>query len=214
MPRKKQAPDSRRRTPRQARAQSKVEAIFEATVQILQREGTAAVNTNRIAERAGVSVSTIYQYFRNKDELLLALARRELGLHQGSMLDVAAAAGSTEVDRLLIRAVLAASTKRNRLRHMVIEIMSAQGRSHELAAPARELDKLIASHRKTVLPSATRDLSPMESFVLVRAVQGAIYAGLREDSPFLHSPQFEDELVRLVRGYLAQLDKAAPSAGA
>jgi len=50
----------------------------EAAARVLQREGYAGAATNRIAEVAGVSVGTIYQYFANKDQLFDALIRREL----------------------------------------------------------------------------------------------------------------------------------------
>src|SRR5262249_61214728 len=74
----RQRVDFVRRTPRQERAQDTVQVIFEATARILQREGRAALNTNYIAECAGVSVGTLYQYFPNKEAILVAMARNEL----------------------------------------------------------------------------------------------------------------------------------------
>jgi AcrR family transcriptional regulator len=56
-----------------------IATIYEAAAQILQREGEANFTTNRIAERAGFSIGTVYQYFPNKDAILLAIAERELG---------------------------------------------------------------------------------------------------------------------------------------
>lgn len=66
-----------RKRPQQARAQSTVHAILEATVQVLEREGSAAATTTRIAEVAGVSVGTLYQYFSHRDAILDALQERE-----------------------------------------------------------------------------------------------------------------------------------------
>jgi AcrR family transcriptional regulator len=54
-----------------------VDAIVEAAAQVFEREGLAAT-TNRIAERAGVSIGTLYQYFPNKQALLYALAERHV----------------------------------------------------------------------------------------------------------------------------------------
>lgn len=68
-----------RRSPKQARSRATVEAIVEAAAQILERGGPAALNTNDVAERAGVSVGTLYQYFPDKQAILIAAARRELG---------------------------------------------------------------------------------------------------------------------------------------
>ncbi|QPK02625.1 TetR/AcrR family transcriptional regulator [Enterobacter mori] len=68
----------RRRMPRQERSLVTVDAIFEATIQVLLAEGPIRLNTTRVAERTGVSVGTLYQYFPNKQSLLLALLERHL----------------------------------------------------------------------------------------------------------------------------------------
>ena len=69
-----------RKRPRQSRAVITVEAIFEATIQVLLREGLQRLTTTRVAERAGVSVGTLYQYFPHKKALLYALNERYLDL--------------------------------------------------------------------------------------------------------------------------------------
>ena len=72
-----------RRSPKQARSRATWEAIVEAAAQIVERGGAEALNTNEVAERAGVSIGTLYQYFPDKQAILLAAARRELG--QGAL---------------------------------------------------------------------------------------------------------------------------------
>ncbi|MBY5971206.1 TetR/AcrR family transcriptional regulator [Ferrimonas balearica] len=67
-----------RKTPVQTRSRVTVDAIFEATIQVLLREGMRALTTTRVAERAGVSVGTMYQYFPNKQALVYALNERYL----------------------------------------------------------------------------------------------------------------------------------------
>ncbi|CAD7037827.1 TetR/AcrR family transcriptional regulator [Pseudorhizobium endolithicum] len=67
-----------RKQPRQARAATTIDAIFEATIQVLIAEGTHRLTTTRVAERAGVSVGTMYQYFPHKQSLLYALNERYL----------------------------------------------------------------------------------------------------------------------------------------
>jgi len=62
-----------RKTPIQARSGATVEAIHEAVIQVLLSEGLARLTTTRVAERAGVSVGTLYQYFPNKQALLFAV---------------------------------------------------------------------------------------------------------------------------------------------
>ena len=66
-----------RKQPRQARAHHTVEAIIEASARILEQQGDGAFTTNAVAELAGVSIGTLYQYFPDKDALLGALIARE-----------------------------------------------------------------------------------------------------------------------------------------
>src|SRR6195256_6876056 len=78
MAKAKQAIEIKRRIPRQARAGETVSLILEATAQILEAGGLPAFTTNAVAERAGVSIGTLYQYFADKNALIRALAEREL----------------------------------------------------------------------------------------------------------------------------------------
>jgi AcrR family transcriptional regulator len=69
---------SRRREPVQARAKVTVEAMLDAAIVILQHGGVAAITTNQIAETAGVSIGSVYQYFPNKHALFRALHERHI----------------------------------------------------------------------------------------------------------------------------------------
>jgi AcrR family transcriptional regulator len=79
-----------RRTPRQRRARQTVEAILEAVVRVVKREGIQAVNTNRVAEVAGVSIGSVYQYFPDKRAMFVALHRQHI----------------EEIDRLINRTIV------------------------------------------------------------------------------------------------------------
>ena len=69
-------PKTARKLPGQARSRSTVDAIVEAAAHILVRKGYEAFTTNRVAEHAGVSIGSLYQYFPNKEALLSELMRR------------------------------------------------------------------------------------------------------------------------------------------
>lgn len=69
--------DGARKKPQQSRSRETVDVLLEAAAQMFSREGISAT-TNRIAERAGVSIGTLYQYFPNKDALLRTLAERHV----------------------------------------------------------------------------------------------------------------------------------------
>jgi AcrR family transcriptional regulator len=69
---------SPRKAPRQARSTATVDAIFQATLQVLRAEGVSRMTTTRVAARAGVSVGTLYQYFPHKQALLHAVLQQHL----------------------------------------------------------------------------------------------------------------------------------------
>jgi AcrR family transcriptional regulator len=67
---------SRRREPQQERSRRTVERIVAAAARVLEREGDRAATTNRIAAEAGVSPGSLYQYFADRDDLLVEVTRR------------------------------------------------------------------------------------------------------------------------------------------
>src|ERR1700677_2410729 len=83
MPRVRTSP---RKEPRQARSVATVEAILVATARVLTRDGYDHASTNRIAEEAGVSVGSLYQYFPSKEALVAALIDRHMS-HMTALLE-------------------------------------------------------------------------------------------------------------------------------
>jgi len=78
LPRHSQVVLEPRKSPVQARSAASVDAILEATIQVLLDAGKERLTTTRVALRAGVSVGTLYQYFPNKSALLQAALKRHL----------------------------------------------------------------------------------------------------------------------------------------
>jgi AcrR family transcriptional regulator len=78
LPQRSQAVLEPRKSPVQARSAASVDAILEATIQVLLQVGKERLTTTRVALRAGVSVGTLYQYFPNKSALLKAALKRHL----------------------------------------------------------------------------------------------------------------------------------------
>jgi AcrR family transcriptional regulator len=98
-----------RKSPRQARAVATREAILDAAARIIARGGLSAFNTNAVASRAGVSIGSLYQYFPNKDALMVALIERQQ-THQLARVEAAARIDpDTDLEtlvRLLVRAAM------------------------------------------------------------------------------------------------------------
>jgi AcrR family transcriptional regulator len=117
---------SPRKVPRQERSRLTVEAILDAAARVFERHGYAAGTTNRIAERAGVSIGSLYQYFPNKDAILVALVERHLdeGTAVAGPVLAALAAQRPPVEvamRRLVEAMVALHRERPALHRVLFE---------------------------------------------------------------------------------------------
>jgi AcrR family transcriptional regulator len=96
---------SPRKAPRQGRAVATVDAIIEAAARIIEADGLDALTTNRIAEKAGVGIGSLYQYFPAREAILAALIARENASFAATMLATLEATQETplpETQRSLI----------------------------------------------------------------------------------------------------------------
>ena len=90
-----------RKRPRQARAAATLDAVFEATIQVLVTDGPHRLTTTRVAERAGVSVGTMYQYFPHKQALFYALNERYLEVLAEKVESTCRAEHGAPIDRMV-----------------------------------------------------------------------------------------------------------------
>ena len=79
---------STRKQPKQARSTELVAAILQAAAQVLAEEGAARFTTARVAEKAGVSIGSLYQYFPNKAAILFRLQSDEWEQTQAMLRDI------------------------------------------------------------------------------------------------------------------------------
>ncbi len=86
MPRPRSTLTAPRKLPKQARSAELVGAILQAGIRVLERDGADAFTTVRVAEQAGVSVGSLYQYFPNKESILARLQEQEWA-RTGQLLD-------------------------------------------------------------------------------------------------------------------------------
>jgi AcrR family transcriptional regulator len=198
----RQVPERKRRIPRQARANETVALILEAAAQILEAGGLEAFTTNAVAERAGVSIGTLYQYFADKKAILFALAQQEIRSTLAELGQPTARQTPEERVRQTVRAIINAFRGRLRVRRAVVQAILAQGVGIEMMAPVAAF---IAQHPRALMPALTNE----QVFVLSRAVMGTIRAAALEEQPFFRTRAFEDELVRLGSSYLRAVQASA-----
>jgi AcrR family transcriptional regulator len=205
-----------RKLPKQARAQETVEAILTATAHILVRHGFEAASTNRIAERAGVSIGSLYQYFPSKDALVAALLER----HVQEMLAVArdglaqaSARSIRQRAREMIRVMLQAHAVEPELHRVFMEEMPYANRMQAIAEMERMFEELakasLERNRATIRP---RNLD-IAAFVLVQAVEALTHAAVVHRPELLQSEEFVDETTELIVRYLAP-DRVRPARSA
>ncbi len=195
---------SPRKKPRQLRSQQTVAAILEATARILVDEGFKGLNTNRVAETAGVSIGSLYQYFPNKEALVLALAEshlakqinvlaglslelRELPLSDAIRRVIKTVIEATMVDAELHRAFVTDAV------HLGLPILQSLQEKAE-AAVRIPLER----RRDEIIP---KDLDTA-AFFLVSSVDSIIIRTLTVASHRMNLPELEDELHAFVLRYL------------
>lgn len=99
-----------RKLPQQGRSRATCDAILEAAARIIARDGLAGFNTNAVATRAGVSIGSLYQYYPNKDALMVALIDRQQRQQLDNLIAAAsqieASAGLETIVRTLVRGAM------------------------------------------------------------------------------------------------------------
>jgi len=206
-----QAVDFVRRRPRQARARDTVQVIVEATARILQREGRAALNTNYIAQCAGISVGTLYQYFPNKEAILVAMARNELAIDEASVIQALTEPpqdGESDLVRRAIRVLIRAYSRRREARRIAFETLISEGLGDELASSVQKVTQTVSAESHRLLPDRAGPITDTNLFVITRAVSGVLRAASQEQSPLLGTVEFENELVKLVYSYVAEQEES------
>jgi AcrR family transcriptional regulator len=202
--------ETSRRTPSQERAVQTIDTLFQAAAQILEREGEAALTTNKVASVAGFSIGTLYQYFPSKDALIQAmglrvqnqvLAQMEKYLH-----DLQAREDLAQLDPyVLIRQALS----------LVVQSMTLKGKNKSLLRLYWQLEQpdqtTMASQRMAETLSIFFDqvkhpqIKPptvTEVFVITRSVLGFVRYASLEKSSLLGSDAVDEVLAQMVFGIL------------
>ena len=189
------------------------EAILEAAAQVLVEEGYDRATTNRIAEVAGVSIGSLYQYFPNKQALLETLFERHIRdvlALLAQHVDALQSPSVASVVRSYVQAMIEMHRRCGDLhRVLVVEALRINGVAalNGYFEQARSLCRdFFMAHA-----GALRTLDPeLASFMLVHAVDGVIDAAVLQPR-LLNHPALVDELCELVLRYLGVQGSQAAS---
>lgn len=194
--------DKMRKTPRQARARQTVDIILEAAAYILAERGLDGFTTNHIAERAGVNISSLYQYFPNKLAILEALQTRHMkapddnyaqGLERlrGRPLD--------DVVRSVVDVALEMHAANPRMHRLFLDTLPRQTRHPRDDFEAERIANIAA----VLLPKSRASQNPdMMLFITRHALTWVVHEAVCERPEWLTDPAFREELVALLVNFL------------
>jgi AcrR family transcriptional regulator len=194
-----------RKLPQQDRSRVTVEAILEATTHILTEEGYEKANTNRIADRAGISIGSLYQYFPNKESLIAALMEQhsneivelveiKLQLLFNAPLEVAISE--------LVKAVIAAHTINPRLHQVLNEEIPLSARLQQMQKADERIGKMLRAYLSRCQEHIHPQNMDITIFILSRTVESLCHAAVIEHPDFVSNSHFEQEVSRLLLLYL------------
>lgn len=198
-----------RRTPTQQRARDTVDVILEAAAQVFAERGYAAGTSNRIAARAGVSVGSFYQYFPNKDAVLVALVERHLeaGMRAVEQLLETAAAEPGDLEatlRSFVSAMLALHEREPDLHRVLFEEAPHPAELHECVLRAEERLAHIWRSILRELPRLRVRDSDTAAHLLVQLTEALTHRFVLHGLHELPSNAFIEEVVTLLKRYLME----------
>jgi AcrR family transcriptional regulator len=198
-------PIKRRKRPSQERSRATVEAILQAATRVFVKDGYDRATTNRIAEVAGVSIGSLYQYFPNKESLIAALLER----HVQDAFDLlprelARAEGRPLRDavRLTVDYAIAAHRQDPELHIVLMEQIPRVG-----ALPsAAEIDRRFHAQATAYLEAEADRVRPcnkkLAGFIASQAIEALTHAACLHHPEYLADPQFASEMTELIARYL------------
>ena len=204
MPRASQIVFEPRKSPVQARSAASVDAILEATVQVLLDVGKERLTTTRVARRAGVSVGTLYQYFPNKSALLQAVLRNHLESVAEALEAVCREEKSGPLTQMVTRLVdtfLEAKMKNLKTSVALYSVSSDVDGMRIAREIAARVNRSIGSAVATARGPVGKDPQLVASLVQ-GAMSGVSHRILQSTSPEEHYPMFKKELALMIRAYI------------
>lgn len=189
---------TQRKQPVQSRSKATCAAVTEATIQVLMLDGAEALTTTRVAERAGVSVGSLYQYFPNKAALIEAVRRQYFAILSDTVQTTLGSAAHLPTEQKLAQAIEAlVKSKRENLdlnqamAHAQYGRQSADFPSEIVAHFSQVVVKLYEPDRAQALTAD--DMSQIEC--TVAAIEGALSYAVKTKPSWLAETWFTNKLI-------------------
>ncbi|MDE2467003.1 MAG: TetR family transcriptional regulator [Alphaproteobacteria bacterium] len=197
-----------RKVASQERSRATVEALIEATARILVRDGFERASTNRIAELAGVSVGSLYQYFPGKESLVAAVIERHQQEIMQTVRDELAGVLDMPVEQA-VRKLVAIAVKAHRVDPKLHRVLAEQiprvGKLEKVASFNSENYALFRTYLESHRDELAVDDLELASFVCVTSIEALTHNAVLHHSRMLSDEAMEaltEEGARLVIRYL------------
>jgi AcrR family transcriptional regulator len=172
---------SPRKRPRQARSKATVDAILTATAQVLVKDGYDKTSTNRVAERAGVSVGSVYQYFPNKEalvgELVDRYSRKIMDMVIGELATLADEPPDVVAPRL-VEAMITIKRQDPKLARVLREQIPRVGRMQRYETQLAQIIEATAAYLDRHRDRIRHDDVQVAAFIAVHTFDAATHAGV------------------------------------
>ncbi len=196
-----------KKRPRQERSRVTVDYILKAAAQILDQDGSVRLNTNRIAERAGVAVASLYQYFPNKESIVKALFEKELSEEEAEFSKQKTELKGRSVKETIsgaVRSTIGVHAKKPKLVKSILESLPFLGGGVALAAARAKVIESVAETMRARAGEVRAKNVEVKAFIVVHAVESVIHAAAHERPEYLNDPAFADELVEMIERFLVE----------
>lgn len=197
-----------RKQPAQRRSRATVDALLAAAAQVFELHGYAAGTTNRIAEKAGVSIGTLYQYFPSKEALAVALLERHIAETDRRLREWVGHMVAEQHDLRAalhdyVSGMLEIHSTRPRLQHILLEETPLPERVHRaLLESERRAAETMAGLLRTY-PETPQGHPEQAGYVVIQTVESLTHRfAAHPDEQFVARTVFVDEVARMLFAYL------------
>lgn len=187
-----------RKKPLQTRSTATVDAIVEATIRILRRDGWAGCTTTRIATLAGVSVGSLYQYFPNRNAIAVEIVRQRTRTYLAAVIaaDLSGAATPEEAVEAAIAAFVIEKRKSLDVSFALRDALpEVQGRQ----AIIEEARRFVPALQAKLAAAGAETAHPAQLAVALAAVEGAVWEMMAQDEAAIGRPEAVAALSRVFR---------------
>jgi AcrR family transcriptional regulator len=195
-----------RKKPKQKRSRATVAAILEATAQLLVEGGYHNLSTNRIAETAGVSIGSLYQYFSNKEAVVAAVveefADRQFEILVHGIGDLGPDAQMEQSVRELVRSMMEAKRCEPELSKVLFEELPPVGQIDVLKEWTQRACELVYTALSMRADDVRPDNLEIAAYVLVTACHGIVHSTVVDRPELLENDALAEETAELILRYL------------